>query len=86
MSASVERIGPVDQTGVEPIIAMLHEAISDLREGNRTACKAVVLFLNDEDDDYTIGFANSGMSSSEIIALIEVNKLQLYQTMFGDED
>lgn len=62
---------------------MLHEAIADLQNGRRSARQAFVLFkdLDEETDALSIGWANSGLSATEAIALMEIGKKLLIEEM-----
>ena len=54
--------------------AMLEQALADVRSGEIKANRALVLFLQDEDDDYDVCWRAANISCSEILALTEVAK------------
>ncbi len=60
---------------------MLASALSDIQKGERAATKAIVLFLDDSDEQYNVGFNQSGFRMSEAIALIEVAKITFLREM-----
>jgi hypothetical protein len=51
---------------------MLEKALDDVRGGQRKANKAIVVFLDDTEGRYHIGYNQSGMRLSELVALLEV--------------
>jgi hypothetical protein len=68
---------------------MLEHALEDVRSGKRTANKAVLLWLKDNEDSYDVGFIQAGMSAAEMLALAEVAKtlfLNQMQYLVQQED
>jgi hypothetical protein len=57
---------------------MLRDAIQDIEKAKpdetRSAPKAIVIWLDDRNGEYTISFNQAGMKSSEILGLLEVAK------------
>lgn len=53
---------------------MLLDEAARIRRGERKANKAVVIFLDDEDGEYAVGWANAKMSRDEMVLLAEVFK------------
>jgi len=54
---------------------MLAAALESVRAGERKATKALVVYLDTAQDDghgYDVGFQQSGMSCSEMLALLDV--------------
>lgn len=43
--------------------------------------KVLVLFLNDKNENYELGFEQAGMSCSEMLALLEASKIMMLQKM-----
>jgi len=52
----------------------LEDAFEEIRSGRRQANKVLVLFLDDSDGRYDVGFTQAGLSMSQAIALMEVAK------------
>jgi hypothetical protein len=59
----------------------LTTALQDVQEGTREANKCVVVFLDDSGRLYSVGYQQAGLSSAEMIALVEVLKHQLIVEM-----
>lgn len=57
-----------------------HEA-TQVRIGKRRANKALILFLDDEDGAFSIGFRNVNMRCSQGLAVLEVVKIDLLRNM-----
>ncbi len=58
----------------------------DEKEPNRVisrATKLLVIALDDTDGMYDVGFIQAGMSATQMIALLEILKLQLYHDEMG---
>lgn len=53
---------------------MLMEALHEIRSGNRTERKAVLLMLDDSGDEYHITFYQAGMLMREAVLLCEMGK------------
>lgn len=51
---------------------MLRDAVNEVSSGRRTPTKAIVIYLDDSDNGYHVGFSQSGMRLSEIVALTTV--------------
>jgi hypothetical protein len=66
--------------GVE---GMLRTALREVEKGERNANKAIVIFLNDEDGAWDIGFSQAQLSHSEIVSVIETLKHYLCLEMVG---
>lgn len=69
------------------VLETLKNAVRDLEEcpEENNFSKAIVIFLNDRDgDDYRTSYAAAGMKRSEIIALLEVTKLQFMRGLIGE--
>jgi len=82
MTATVTRLGQKNEPGKAEVVAMLHEAISRVENGEDFQYKrAVLLLLDKEDDTYNVGFMNAGLSMSECISLTEVAKTQFLNEM-----
>lgn len=60
---------------------MLRQLASEIEDGAVEAGKAVVLTLDTTDGEYNVGFANAQMSSSEMLALLEVAKTVILNQM-----
>ena len=60
---------------------MLADTLSDVREHRKAPTKALVLFLDDSDDKYDVGFVQAGLSMSQAIALIDVAKSVILKEM-----
>ena len=60
---------------------MLADALSSVREKRRTPTKAIVLFLDDTQGKYDVGFCQSGLSLSQAVSLIEAAKATLLREM-----
>lgn len=52
---------------------MLLDALEDVRSGKRAKKKALILWLED-DEDYAVGFTQCGMTMPECILLCEMGK------------
>ena len=63
------------------VLAMLHEATSDVTAGDRKCQKAVLITLDEDEDRYDVAWHNAGMKGSEIIALLEAAKQMIMQQM-----
>ena len=50
----------------------------------RTHRKALVIFLDNEGDDYSFHFRNAGLRLSEIVALLEVVKAAMIKELLGE--
>jgi len=62
---------------------MLRHSIKQIQEGKREANKAIVVFLNDDDGAWDIGFTQAQLSHSEIISILETLKHYLCLEMVG---
>jgi hypothetical protein len=62
---------------------MLRHAIKQMQSGERVANKAIVIFLDDIDDGWDIGFTQAQMTHSEMVALMETLKHHLCNEMIG---
>ena len=51
---------------------MLTEALAEVAEQRTTPTKALVLFLDDTDGQYDVGFRQSGLTMSQALALTHV--------------
>jgi hypothetical protein len=51
---------------------MLRATAKEVESGERECTKALVLFLDDKNGEYNVGFTNAGMSMSECIALARI--------------
>ncbi len=60
---------------------MLEDALADIRSGSRTANKALVIFLDDENRKYNIGFTMAQLSASQAIALMRVQECEFLRLM-----
>lgn len=60
---------------------MMNKEIVNLESGERNANKAIIVFLDDADGNYDIGFGNAGMENSEILAVLEVAKTMILKDM-----
>lgn len=76
----VHRITPGDSSPGS-VVAMLHEATSDVTAGDRKCQKALLLTLDEDDDRYDVAWYNAGMKGSEIIALLECAKRLIQEKM-----
>jgi len=47
--------------------------------------KAYLVLLNDRDGDFERGFRNSGLSQSEAIGLLEIEKAKIIRRMHGED-
>ena len=56
---------------------MMEDEIREIASGERKATKAIVVFLDDTDGIYDVGWGNSGLSTTEAISLLEVAKARL---------
>jgi hypothetical protein len=52
--------------------ATLVDALKDVRSGARIANRAVIIFLDDTNGKYDLGFQQCGMSMSEVVALLAI--------------
>jgi hypothetical protein len=53
---------------------MLEDTLADVRSGKINAAKALVLFLDDTDNRYSIQIRNAGLRNSEKLALLDIAK------------
>ncbi len=60
---------------------MLTDALAEVTEQRTTATKALVLFLDDTDGQYAVGFRQSGLSMSQALALTHVAQSVLLREM-----
>lgn len=60
---------------------MLSDALREITSGERMATKAIVLFLDDSNESYKVGYHNAGLSASQIISLLEVGKAVMLEEM-----
>lgn len=65
---------------------MLQSALQEVREGQRSAKKALILWLEDDDDSYMVGFTQCGMTIVECILLCEMGKDRLKQARYDDDE
>jgi len=61
--------------------AMLQDALHEVRNGVRSQKKALILWLDDSDDEYLLGFTQCGMTTAECVLLCELGKDRLKQEM-----
>jgi hypothetical protein len=59
---------------------MLESAMEDIKKEG-SANKAILITLDDTDNQYNTHFWNAGMSATQIIALLEVSKVKMLQLM-----
>ena len=64
---------------------MLQDALHELRAGKRSGKKAMILWLDDSNDDYLVGFSQCGMNMPQCILLCEVGKDRFKQEMYDAE-
>ena len=80
--ATIRRLGERNDPGEQNVLATLHEAMSDIETGEISPRKALLIFLDDEDEEaYDPSFYNAGMAASEMIALAEVVKARFLVLM-----
>lgn len=60
---------------------MLEDALHEVRTGARTPNRAVVLFLEDEGEEYAVGYTLCNIQCSQTISLIEVVKTMMLKEM-----
>lgn len=60
---------------------MLEDALAQVRRGERRGRKAVVIFLDESDDSYNVGWTQAGMKCSEMVGLAEVFKVDVLNEM-----
>ena len=60
---------------------MLTDALSGVREKRRTPTKAIVLFLDDAQGKYDVGFCPAGLSLSQAVSLVEAAKAVFLREM-----
>ena len=60
---------------------MLIEALAEVAEQRATPTKALVLFLDDTDGQYDVGFRQSGLSMSQALALTHIAQSVLLRDM-----
>ena len=60
---------------------MLTEALAEVAEQRTTPTKALVLFLDDTDGQYDVGFRQSGLTMSQALALAHVAQSVLLREM-----
>ena len=63
-------------------LEMLEHEVQAIKDGTRTADKAFVVFLdNDEYGGFNLGYANAKLDSSNIITLLELTKMHMAAQM-----
>jgi len=62
---------------------MLQDALHEVRSGQRSPKKAMILWLDDS-DTYQVGFSQCGMTTYECILLCEIGKDRLKQEMYEE--
>jgi hypothetical protein len=62
-------------------VQMLEEMIREVKTGERACTKCLVISLDDSEGRYTTGHMQSGMSCSQMIALVEVFKAGMLRGM-----
>ena len=62
---------------------MVEEAARLLEKGEIKATKAIIVFLDDEDEIYKMEWLTSRLKRSEVIALLECAKISHHHKMFG---
>lgn len=77
----IEKTGDARSWGLEQ---MLEDALKETREGQHQGKKALLLYLND-DEDYMVGFSQCGMTTPECILLCEMAKDRFKIVLNGDE-
>lgn len=60
---------------------MLQDALHEVRSGHRPGKKAMILWL-DDNDEYKVGFSQCGMTMPECVLLCEMGKDRLKQEIF----
>lgn len=56
---------------------MVELAARDIADGTLPATKAIVITLDDADEGHDAHYRNSGMSCSEIVALLEIGPVRI---------
>lgn len=60
---------------------MLEDAVADCDGDRERYRKAVVLWLDDSDGRFDVGYTQAGMNCSQMIALVEVAKTMFLEDM-----
>lgn len=88
--AEITRLPNQNEPGKAQVIAMLHEAISDIESGKLPVQKAMLICLDEGDDPksdkYDRSFRNAGLRMSEAIALCELTKTVCIDLMLADPE
>lgn len=83
MAEPIELSGYTGSSMSWSVEGMLRTALREVEKGERNANKAIVIFLNDEDGAWDIGFSQAQLAHSEIISILETLKHYLCLEMVG---
>ena len=88
--AEIKRLPNQNEPGKAQVIAMLHEAISDIESGKLPAQKAMLVVLYEGEDPkeetYDRTWRNAGLRMTECIALCELVKTSCIDAMYSDAE
>lgn len=80
-SGQVRRIS-CEGESTKDVVAMLHEALTDLESGKLQGCtKAVLVVIKEDDGQFWNWIRTSGMDKTETVSMLEVTKLDVYHDM-----
>lgn len=63
------------------VINMLYELVDDIKNGNIVANKAIVIFANDTEEFFDVGFRNAGCTMTKALAMCRVGDTLCQQQM-----
>ena len=84
--STIRLVDHVDDAKRWSVEDMLHDSIQEVGSGERECSKALVVFLDDTEGRYNMGFSNAGLSASESVALLEAAKKQFLKYLVPDYD
>ena len=53
---------------------MLGTALAEVKSGDRKTTKAVVIYLDDSEGGYAVGFTQAGLTMSQMLGLLDIAK------------
>jgi hypothetical protein len=80
MTADIETIGK-NTGGQEALAAMFQKASQKILSGKWVANKAVILFVDDREGQFSVRFAQAGLKMSQCVTVCEIAKTVFLKEM-----